>query len=206
MIAIACAFFAASARAGEPVRLVALGDSLTAGFELAGRNAFPAKLQAALKARGRDVVIENAGVSGDTARGGLDRLDWSVPPGTQGVILELGANDMLRGIDPAITRKALEEILMRLKARGVPVLLCGMKAASNLGADYVRAFDAIYPELAERFGLVLYPFFLEGVIGQTRLTLPDGLHPSEEGVEAIVQGILPFAEQFVDRIGAGQKG
>ncbi len=185
---------------GGPIRLVALGDSLTAGYGLPQSAAFPSVLERALKARGHNVVIANAGVSGDTASGGLERLDWSVPEGTDGVILELGANDMLRGVDPAVTRRALEAIITRLKQRGVPVMLAGMYAARNLGPDYARRFDAIYPELAQKHGLVLYPFFLEGVAGDRSLNLPDGLHPTAQGVERIVERILPTVEAFLARL------
>ena len=199
MVAIGVLFGAAAARA-EPVRLVALGDSLTAGYGLPAAAAFPTVLEAALKARGRDVAVANAGVSGDTATGGLDRLDWSVPDGTDGVILELGANDMLRGTDPAVTAKALAAIVARLKARNIPVMLAGMRAARNLGPDYAARFDAIYPDLAGRESLILYPFFLEGVAGERSLSLPDGLHPTAQGVEKVVQGILPTVESFLARL------
>lgn len=201
----ALAFVAAPARAApEPasVKLVAFGDSLTAGYRLPANAAFPAVLERALKARGRAVTVANAGVSGDTTTGGLDRLDWSIPDGTDGVILELGANDMLRGTDPAVTRKALEAMITRLKARGIPVLLTGMKAAPNLGSDYVARFDAIFPDLARSHDLVLYPFFLEGIIGDRLAHLDDGLHPSVKGVETIVAGILPTVEGFLDRLPA----
>jgi acyl-CoA thioesterase-1 len=184
------------------IKLVALGDSLTAGYGLPQAAAFPVVLQAALKAKGHDVEIANAGVSGDTTAGGLDRLDWSVPDGTEGVILELGANDMLRGTDPKQTRTNLDTIITRLKARKIPVLLAGMLAARNLGPDYVQRFDAIYPELARQYDLVLYPFFLDGVAGQTKLTLPDGLHPTAEGVKIIVDRILPSVETFLGRLAA----
>ncbi|WP_310198561.1 arylesterase [Ancylobacter sp. 3268] len=196
----------AAARA-EPVRLVALGDSLTAGYGLPAAEAFPVKLQAALKARGHDVVIDNAGVSGDTASGGASRLDWSVPDGTQGVILELGANDALRGIDPAVTRKALDAALARLKERGIPVLLAGMLAPPNMGADYKARFDAIYPALASTYGVPLYPFFLDGVAGQgARLNQADGMHPTAEGVEVIVEKILPTVEAWLGTLKAGTPG
>ena len=191
-------------RAAAPVKLVALGDSLTAGFQLAPGEGFVPKLEAALRAKGRDVSIANAGVSGDTASGGLDRLDWSVPDGTDGVIVELGANDMLRGLRPEITRAALTRILDRLKARNIPAMLAGMRAAPNLGPDYVKAFEAIYADLAKERGLILYPFFLDGVTGARGMTLPDGLHPSAKGVDVIVAGILPSVEQFLDRIAAGR--
>lgn len=180
-----------------PLRLVALGDSLTAGYGLPASQAFPTRLQAALKAAGHDVVIENAGVSGDTTSAGLARLDWSVPDGTDGVILELGANDMLRGLDPAIAETSLDAILARLKQRGIPVLLVGMQAAPNLGAAYKQGFDAIYPRLAEKYGVRFYPFFLDGVAGQPSLNQPDGLHPTAAGVDLIVQRILPAVEGFL---------
>ncbi len=186
------------------MRVVALGDSLTAGYNLPSSAAFPAVLERALKARGHNVEIVNAGVSGDTASGGLERLDWSVPDGADGVILELGANDMLRGLDPAATRRALDAIIARLKARGIPVLLAGMYASRNLGADYVQRFDAIYRDLAAKHGLVLYPFFLEGVAGQRQLNLPDGLHPTAKGVETIVERILPTVESFLARASASR--
>jgi acyl-CoA thioesterase-1 len=194
----------ARAAPGRPLRIVALGDSLTAGYGLPQSAAFPAVLERALKARGHNVEIVNAGVSGDTASGGLDRLDWSVPDGTDGVILELGANDMLRGLDPAATRRALDAIITRLKARGIPVLLAGMYASRNLGPDYVQRFDAIYRDLAAKHALVLYPFFLEGVAGQRQLNLPDGLHPTAKGVETIVERILPNVESFIARASASR--
>jgi acyl-CoA thioesterase-1 len=184
----------------SPVKLVAFGDSLTAGYRLPTNAAFPTVLERALKVRGRAVTVANAGVSGDTTTGGLDRLDWSVPDGTDGVILELGANDMLRGTDPSVTRKALDAMIARLKARGIPVLLAGMKASPNLGPDYATRFDAIYPDLAKRYDLVLYPFFLDGIIGDRQAHLDDGLHPNTRGVETIVAGILPTVETFLDRI------
>jgi acyl-CoA thioesterase-1 len=190
----------ALAQQDRPLRLVALGDSLTAGYGLPAEAAFPAVLERALKQRGHNVEVANAGVSGDTASGGLQRLEWSVPDGTDGVILELGANDMLRGLDPKVTCQALETIIQRLKARGIPVMLAGMYATRNLGPDYVARFDAIYRDLAGTYGLVLYPFFLEGVAGQKGLNLPDGLHPTAQGVEQIVRGILPSVEAFVAQI------
>ncbi len=189
--------------AERPLTLVALGDSLTAGYGLPADAAFPAQLEAALKARGHAVTIANAGVSGDTATGGLDRAAWSVPDGTDGVILELGANDMLRGTDPAVTEKALDAIVAGLKARGIPVLLAGMRAAPNLGPDYGKRFDAIYPRLAARYGLLLYPFFLDGIAGDRSLNLPDGLHPTKAGVARIVSGILPSVEEFLTRLRKG---
>jgi len=174
-----------------PLQLVALGDSLTAGFGLAQGEDFASRLEAALVRQGIDAKVANAGVSGDTASAGADRLDWAVAEGTDLVIAELGANDALRGIDPAVTREALDRLLARLKARGIAVLLVGMRAPPNMGRDYARSFDAIYPELARRHGVPLYPFFLEGVAGDPRLNQPDGMHPTAPGVEAIVARILP---------------
>jgi acyl-CoA thioesterase-1 len=188
--------------AERTIKVVALGDSLTAGFQLHGNAAFPVQLERALKAKGIAVEVANAGVSGDTSSGGLARLDWSVPDGTDAVILELGANDMLRGVDTKVTRNALSEIVKRLKARHIEVLLCGMRAAPNLGADYGRAFDAIYPELAAANDLLLYPFFLEGVVADPKLNIGDGLHPTGEGVAKIVSGILPKVEALLARVRA----
>jgi acyl-CoA thioesterase-1 len=190
-----------SARGADgPVRIVALGDSLTAGFGLPGAAAFPARLEKALTAKGLPVEIGNAGVSGDTMSDGLARLDWSVPEGTQAVILELGANDMLRGLDPQLTRKTLAEILRRLGERHIEVLVCGMLAAPNLGADYAQAFNPMFPELAASRHLLLYPFFLDGVLSDRRMVQPDGLHPTAAGVDVIVAGILPKAEELVVRV------
>jgi len=197
LLAALALFTIASTALAEPVRVVALGDSLTAGYGLPAGKAFPVQLEAALKARGLDVKVENAGVSGETAAQGLARLDWSVPPGTEAVIVALGANDMLRGLDPAVAEKALADIVARLKARGLPVLLAGMKAAPNLGPDYRTRFDAIYPRLAAREGVLLYPFFLEGIAGVRELNLKDGIHPTPEGVAVMVTGILPQAEALV---------
>ena len=185
--------------ADSPVRIVALGDSLTAGLGLPANAAFPARLEQALRAKGIGVEISNAGVSGDTAVGGLARLDWSVPEGTEAVIVELGANDTLRGIDPKVTRQALEEIVRRLRGRGIAVLLAGMRAAPNLGPDYARDFEAIYSDLATRNDLLLYPFFLDGVATDAKLNQRDGLHPTAAGVDAIVARILPKAEELVAR-------
>ncbi|MFC4170715.1 arylesterase [Microvirga sp. GCM10011540] len=184
----------------DPIRLVALGDSLTAGYGLPQEAAFPVVLERALKAKGYNVEIANAGVSGDTATAGLDRLDWSVPDGTDGVIVELGANDMLRGVDPSVPRKAIDTIVTRLKERGIPVMLAGMYASRNLGPDYVQKFDSLYPDIAKKHDLVLYPFFLDGVAGERSLNLQDGIHPTAKGVEIIVERILPTVETFLARI------
>jgi acyl-CoA thioesterase-1 len=191
------AFAQTASQGAKPIKMVVLGDSLSAGLGLPASGAFPARLQKALKAKGMDVDMSNAGVSGDTTSGGRDRLDWSVPEGTEAVILELGANDALRGIDPKVTRAALTDILTRLQARKVAVLLCGMVAPPNYGADYSARFNAIYPDLAKAFQVPLYPFFLEGVASEAKLNQPDGLHPTAEGVDLIVKNILPTVEAFL---------
>jgi acyl-CoA thioesterase-1 len=195
-----------AAGAERPVRIVVLGDSLSAGFGLAAGDALPAKLEKALNARGLNVRIENAGVSGDTAAGGLARLDWSVGEGTDAVILELGANDALRGADPQQTRATLDAIISKLKQRRIAVLLAGVLAPRNLGPDYVAAFDPIYPELAAAHGLILYPFILDGVAENPALKQGDGLHPTAAGVDVMVQGLLPKAEELVARVRAGKGG
>jgi acyl-CoA thioesterase-1 len=182
----------------KPFRIVALGDSLTAGYGVAPSEAFPAQLEKALRAKGHNVEILNAGVSGDTTAGGLQRFDWAVPEGTDAVILELGANDALRGIDPDLSRAALDKILGKLKARSIgKVLLAGMKAPSNWGADYVAKFDAMYPELAAKYQATLYPFFLDGVAQRPDLNQPDGLHPTAKGIAEIVSRILPSVESII---------
>jgi acyl-CoA thioesterase-1 len=181
----------------KPIKMVVLGDSLSAGLGLAGNEAFPAKLQKALKDKDIPVDMSNAGVSGDTSSGGRDRLDWSVPDGTEAVIVELGANDALRGVDPAVTRTALTEIVTRLKARGIAVMLCGMLAPPNYGTDYAARFNGIYPDLAKQFGVPLYPFFLDGVAADAKLNQADGLHPTAAGVDIIVANMLPTVEAFL---------
>jgi acyl-CoA thioesterase I len=195
----------AGGAAERPVKLVALGDSLTAGYGLPADAAFPAQLAKALQAKGIAVSIANAGVSGDTAGGGLARLAWSVPEGTEGVILELGANDMLRGIDPKVTQAALGQILDKLAARRIPVLLAGMKAAPNMGPAYTSAFDAIYPALASTHGVVFYPFFLAGVAAEAKLTQADGMHPNAAGVAVIVKRMLPSVEELIAQARAARR-
>ena len=190
--------------ADRPVRIVVLGDSLSAGYGLPADAAFPAQLGRALQAKGIAAEIVNAGVSGDTASGGLGRLDWSVPEGTEGVILELGANDALRGVDPNVTRAALESIVRRLESRRISVLLAGMRAPRNMGPDYVRAFDDIFPSLASAHGLVFYPFFLDGVAADRKLNLPDGLHPTAAGIAVMVKNIMPKVEELIARVRAAR--
>jgi len=184
----------------KPVKMVVLGDSLSAGLGLPASSAFPTRLQKALDDKGIAVEMVNAGVSGDTSSGGRDRLDWSVGEGTEAVIVELGANDALRGVDPAVTRSALSEILGRLKARGIAVLLCGMLAPPNYGHDYADRFNVIYPELAKAFDVPLYPFFLNGVAADAKLNQADGIHPTAEGVDIIVHNILPSVEALLGTI------
>jgi acyl-CoA thioesterase-1 len=181
----------------KPARLLALGDSLTAGFMLPEKDGFPAALQHALRAEGVDIDVTNAGVSGDTSTAALDRLDWALEPGIGFAIVEVGANDMLRGVDTAITRKAISTILSKLKAKGIKPLLAGMIAAPGMGRDYEAKFNAIFPELAREFDVPLYPFFLDGVAGQPGLQLGDGMHPNAAGVRIIVERILPSVKALL---------
>lgn len=197
LVVMAVLAFSGTNAFAKSFRIVTFGDSLSAGYQLGASDAFPIVLEAALKARGHNVVIENAGVSGDTASAGLERVDWSVAEGTDLVILELGANDALRGVDPAITEKALDSILTRLAERRIRVLLAGMYAPRNNGEAYVKAFDAIYPRLAQKHGVPLYPFFLDGVQGKAELNLSDGIHPNPKGVRVIVERILPAVEALL---------
>jgi len=191
------AFSPAADAADRPLRIIAFGDSLTAGYGLPASASFPAQLQKALEMTGRKIVIENAGVSGDTTQAGLDRLDWSIGDGIDGVIVALGANDALRGLDPAQTRSALVQIIVRLKARKIPVMLAGMRAPPNMGADFQQRFDSIFPDLAREHGLILYPFFLDGVAGRRELNQNDGIHPTADGIKLIVERILPSVERFI---------
>ena len=182
------------------LQLVGFGDSLMAGYQLPQEDAYPALLEKALKGAGLDVAIENAGVSGDTTESGLARVDWSIPDGTDGVILELGANDALRGIAPESTEKNLEAIIVRLKERGIPVLLAGMLAPPNMGDDYAARFNPIYQRLADKHGLLLYPFFLDGVVTLPHLQLEDGMHPNAGGVAAMVERSLHTVQSFLRTI------
>ena len=183
------------------IRIAAFGDSLSAGYGLPQRAAFYAVLERELKAKGLNVSVENAAVSGDTTSAGLARLDWSVQDGTDLVIVELGANDALRGIDPKIAERALDDILTRLRARGMAVVLAGMLAPPNNGQDYARAFNGLYQRLSDKHAVPLYPFFLDGVAGVQRLNQPDGLHPTAEGIQEIVRRILPTVEAAVRALG-----
>jgi acyl-CoA thioesterase-1 len=199
IVAFLVALLAPAANA-QPIKIVAFGDSLVAGFGLRANESFPAQLESTLKKRGQNVDIVNAGVSGDTTTGGLGRLDWSVQDGTEAVILVLGANDMLRGMEPEIARKNLGDMIRRLKERRIEVLLAGMRAAPNLGADYARKFDAIYAELAKEHDILIYPFFLDGVAGERDLNMSDGIHPTPKGVSLIVERILPSVDSLIERV------
>jgi len=207
LLTIACAAALAVPAHGQnaaPVNIVVLGDSLSAGFGLPGEAAFPSRLGDALARKGIAATVTNAGVSGDTASGGAARLDWSVPAGTDAVVLELGANDALRGVDSAVTRAALDDIMMKLAARKIAVLLCGMLAPPNMGSDYGRAFNAIFPALATTHHVVFYPFFLDGVAADARLNQADGMHPNAAGVDVIVARILPKVEELIARVRASR--
>jgi acyl-CoA thioesterase-1 len=202
MVAVACAWSVVAGAAplaaqDRAVKIVALGDSLTAGFGLAARDAFPAKLALALKAKGIAAEIVNAGVSGDTATGGLERLTWAVPQDADAVILELGANDALRGIDPRITRAAIGTIVRKLRQRHIAVVVCGMLAPPNMGSDYAIEFNLIFPDAAVAYGAIYYPFFLNGIAADPKLNQRDGLHPTAAGVDVIVANILPTVEQLI---------
>ena len=189
----------------RPIKLVAFGDSLTAGLGLPLTQAFPAKLEKALRARGLNVDVLNAGVSGDTTTDGLARLDWSIPDGTDAVIVELGANDALRGTDPKLARAALDEIVRRLRQRDIAVMLAGMYAPRNYGQEYSASFDRIYPDLSKTYDVPLYPFFLDGVATDPKLNQGDGLHPTADGVDVIVGRILPVVEALLARVAAAPR-
>lgn len=186
----------------EPIVIVAFGDSLTAGYLLPPDKSFPAQLEKALIARGHNVRIDNAGVSGETAAEGLQRVDWTLSGKADGVILELGANDAMRGFDPKVTEQALDQILAKLKARGLDVLIAGMEAPRNMGREYTDAFRAMFPRLQAKHGALLYPFFLEGIAMKPELNLADGIHPKAEGVAEIVKNITPQVEALIARIAA----
>ncbi|WP_349358428.1 arylesterase [Stappia sp.] len=203
-LGLALAAVATPAQAREPVRIVAFGDSLTAGYQLPPEAAFPAQLEAALTARGHAVEVINAGVSGDTTSGGLSRLDWSVGEAADAVIVELGGNDALRGLPVAAARRNLDAIVGRLTERGLPVLVAGMRAPRNMGDEYVAAFDAMFAEIAERHGALLYPYFLEGIPISAETVMADGIHPTERGVALIVEGILPKVEALIAEVEAAR--
>ncbi|EJM99857.1 arylesterase [Phyllobacterium sp. YR531] len=182
---------------GQPLAVVGFGDSLMSGFELPVQDSFPAQLEKALKDKGINVTIANAGVAGETTTDAVSRLDWSVPEGTGLVILEFGANDALRGISPEISEKNLAEIIEKLQQRKVQVILAGMLAPPNMGGDYEDKFNAIFPRLAQKYNVPLYPFFMEGVAAQKSLQLEDGMHPNTQGVAKMVEGFLPVIEKTI---------
>ncbi len=187
-------------RADDTIVIMAYGDSLTAGFMLRPQEAFPVQLEKALRERGHNVRVINAGVSGDTAAEGLARADWTLSEPADAVILELGANDALRGIDPAETEKALDALIAKFKERGMDVLIAGMEAPRNMGRDYAETFAALFPRLSLKYDTLLYPFFLEGVALRPELNMADGIHPTAEGVGVIVQSILPSVEALIERV------
>mgnify|MGYP003382007037 FL=1 len=196
---LAILLFMLTGAEAKPITILALGDSLTAGFGLQPSDAFPVKLEAALRNKGHDVAVVNAGVSGDTALDGASRLDWALSEDVSAVIVELGANDALRGLPPGQAEQALDDILTRLKSRGLPVLLAGMRAPPNLGVEYQSAFDGMYQRLATKHGTLLYPFFLDGVAADVKLNQADGLHPNPAGVDIIVSRILPMVEELIGK-------
>ena len=200
LIAIACVFLAFSPAHAqtEPVKLAFLGDSLSAGYGVGADQAIPARLDAALKKQGRNVTVINHGVSGDTTAGGLDRIDWMMADKPDIVMVELGANDALRGIDPAMTERNLDAIIARLKAAGTTVWLAGMLAPRNLGPEYAQQFDGLYKRLADKYGVPLYPFFLDGVAQDPALNQADGMHPNPKGVDVVVDHLLPFVTKNLD--------
>jgi acyl-CoA thioesterase-1 len=204
LAALAVMSAAVSAAAAAETRLLVLGDSLTAGYGLPAEQAFPVRLEKALRERGLDVRVLNAGVSGDTTAGGLARLDWALGDHPQAAIVELGANDGLRAIDPAETRANLDAIVKRLKDKGVAVLVAGMLAPPNLGREFSRDFNAIFPEIAAKHGALLYPFFLDGAATNPQFNQGDGIHPNARGVDVIVAGILPSVIKLLEQARDGR--
>jgi acyl-CoA thioesterase I len=188
--------------AAQTVTLLAFGDSLTAGYGLQPSDAFPVKLEAALKARGHDVKVINAGVAGDTALDGASRVEWALSDEVDAVIVEFGANDALRGLPVPQAEQALDQLLGKLGERKLPVLLAGMRAPPNLGPEYQAAFDGMYARLAEKHGTLLYPFFLDGVAAEVTLNQADGMHPNPAGVDVIVTRILPDVERLLEKAAA----
>ncbi len=186
----------------RPIKILAIGTSLTQGYNLPPGTEFTSVLQTQLRGKGHDVSVINAGVSGDTSADGLARLDWALAEPVDGAIVELGSNDALRGLDVPQTRSNLDAVLAKLEARGVAVLLTGMKSPRNLGPEYVAAFDAVYPELAKKHRVLFYPFFLEGVAANLKLNQADGIHPNEQGTQVIVRGMLPYVEKLISEIRA----
>ena len=208
-LALSALIAQAPAATAKPLKLLTFGDSLIHGYGLAGGDTFPEQLESALRARGYAVQVLNGGNSGDTTAAGLARLDWALADRPDAVLIELGANDGLRGIDPKSTYQNLDAILARLAAEGLPVLLAGMLAPRNLGVDYAEAFDAVFPALAEKHGVAFYPFFLDGVAVQPALNQADGIHPNRAGVAVIVERILPQVEALIEelpQVAGGERG
>ena len=200
LLVIATLLFSIQVALGKPITLLALGDSLTAGLGLEANEAFPAKLEVALKSRYPSLKIINGGVSGDTAADGLARLDWALTDDVGGLIVELGANDALRGLDAAQTETALNAIMVKAQLRNLPVLILGMKAPPNMGPDYVARFDGLYPRLAAKYQALLYPFYLDGVAANASLNQADGIHPNGQGVDVIVAKIMPSVEELIGKV------
>lgn len=184
----------------DQINIVAFGDSLMAGYQLPQEDAYPARLATALKDRGYHINMSNASVSGDTTSGGLSRLDWSIPDGTDAVILGLGANDALRGIPLDNTKANLDAMLARLKERNIAVIMMGMLAPPNMGSDYEAAFNQIYPALSDKYDIILYPFFLDGVAAEPSLNLNDGIHPNSDGISLIIEKTIPTFERFLSKM------
>ena len=206
IVSITCMSGTAQAQDGQhEITLVSLGDSLTAGYGLAPKDGFTPKLEAYLRAKGLAVRVINGGVSGDTSSGGLARFDWVVPDAADAIIIELGANDALRGINPDVTHANLTQIIEKSRARGLAILLAGMLAPPNLGSAYGKRFAAIYPDLARKYDVALYPFFLDGVAAQKSLNLADGIHPNAAGIDVIISRIGPYAERLVSNAISGEK-
>jgi acyl-CoA thioesterase I len=197
LFAVLAGFTQANAK---PITILALGDSLTAGYGLEPGHAMPDVLQAALRETGLDITIINAGVSGDTAAQGAARLDWALTDDVKAIVVELGANDALRGLKPEQVDQSLRQIMDKAKAKNLPVLILGMKAPPNLGVDYQTKFDAIYPKLAADYGAMLYPFYLDGVAAHAELNQPDGIHPNDKGVAVIVPKLVPLIKTLVAKL------
>jgi acyl-CoA thioesterase-1 len=200
--AFAAVFMLTQAKSAQTITILALGDSLTAGYGLQPSEAFPVRLEQALKAKGHDVVVVNAGVSGDTALDGLSRLDWALSEEVDAAIVEFGANDALRGLQPAQAEAAIDGILAKLAEKKIPTLLAGMRAPPNLGPEYMSAFDGMYARLAGKHKALLYPFFLDGVAADIKLNQADGMHPNAAGVDVIVARMLPVVEELVTKAAA----
>jgi len=200
LLVIATLLFSIQVALAKPITLLALGDSLTSGLGLEANEAFPVKLEAALKSRYPDLKIINGGVSGDTAADGLARLDWALTDEVDGLIVELGANDALRGLDVSQTETALNAIMVKAQQKNLPVLILGMKSPPNMGPDYVASFDGLYPRLAEKYQALFYPFYLDGVAANAGLNQADGIHPNGQGVGVIVSKVMPSVEELIGKV------